>query len=73
MTESLDPLEAELSALQPLEMSPETISSAIRPAMVVAIRSSISLRRRLSTSVLGNDIVEPSAWPRGMIVTLCSG
>ena len=54
-------------------MSPETISSAIRPAIMTAIMSSISLRRRLRMSVLGRDMVEPRDWPRGIMVTLWSG
>ena len=43
------------------------------PAMVTVMMSSISLRLRLSKSSFGKYIVEPSAWPRGMIVTLWRG
>src|SRR5256885_364327 len=37
-------------------MSPETISSAIRPAIITEIISSISLRRRLRMSVFGKGM-----------------
>ena len=62
-----------MSPIAPVEMSSETISSAIRPAIVTAMMSSNSLRLRFNTSSFGRYIVEPKAWPRGMIVTLCSG
>jgi hypothetical protein len=61
-----------MSSPAPVVMSPILSSSATRPPSITASRS-ISSREMRYLSSVGSCIVKPSACPRGMIVTLCTG
>src|SRR3989441_1110779 len=62
-----------MSLLAPLVISLNCSSSAMRPPMAIAIRSSTAWRFQFRRSSLGSIWVSPSAGPRGMMVTLCTG
>ena len=62
-----------MSPAAPLEMSPRTISSAIRPPRPIAIWFSIRFIAWVRMSFFGMNIVLPRLRPRGMIVTLWTG
>ena len=57
----------------PVVSWPNTSSSAARPPIAWRIRARICSRFRLYWSSSGIVHVTPSAIPRGMIVTLCTG
>ena len=57
----------------PLVMCRRNSSSATRPPIRMAICASRYSRVCVCRSPSGSCIVTPSARPRGMIVTLCSG
>ena len=56
----------------PVVISPKISSSAVRPPRVIASLSISSPRDARPRSSLGNETVRPPAWPRPMIVTLCT-
>src|SRR2546422_996606 len=62
-----------MSLPAPLVIWRRKSSSATRPPMRMAICASRNSRVCVCRSPSGNCIVTPSARPRGMIVTLCSG
>src|SRR5258706_610808 len=62
-----------MSLFAPLVISSNCSSSAMRPPIAIAMRSSTAWRFQLRRSSLGNIWVSPSAGPRGMMVTLCTG
>ena len=62
-----------MSFWAPVVICEKVVSSAMRPPMQTAIRASSCSFDQLCFSSLGSCWVRPSAMPRGMIVTLCSG
>ena len=62
-----------MSLPAPLVICRRNSSSAMRPPIRIAICASRNSRVCVCRSPSGSCIVTPSARPRGMIVTLCSG
>ena len=62
-----------MSFWAPVVGSSKISSSAERPPSSIASSSTNSLRRTRKRSSVGNVSVYPSARPRGMIDTLCTG